>query len=221
MSAKSQFNYQSLIPEGTRVTQIQKGARAQRKSFSKTHESLPLGDLIEIQTKSYRWFFEQGLKELFEELGTIGDFTGKTLDLTFGDHYLGKPKHTEESARERNTTYEAPLYVEVKLANKVTGKVKTQDVYLGDFPLMTPRGTFVINGVERVVVSQLIKSPGAFFSAEFQRGRNYFGAKIIPNRGAWLELDTDMAGVNGVKIDRKRRVPVTALMRVFGMTTDD
>ncbi|MDP2934104.1 MAG: DNA-directed RNA polymerase subunit beta, partial [bacterium] len=221
MSAKPQFNYQNLIPTARKITQIQNSARSERKSFTKTHEVLPLGDLIEIQTESYRWFFEHGLKELVEELGTVSDFTGKTLDLTFGEYYLDKPKHTEKSARERNTTYEAPLYVSVKLVNKVTGKTKIQAVYLGDFPLMTDRGTFVINGVERVVVSQLIKSPGVFFSSEHTRGRQYFGAKIIPNRGAWLELDTDLAGVIGVKIDRKRRVPITALLRVFGFESNE
>src|SRR3990172_4827013 len=221
MSAKQHNSFENLIPAASRITSIQKSERSKRKSFSKTHEILPLGDLIEIQTQSYRWFFEQGLKELFEELGTTQDFTGKTLELTFGDHYLDKPKHTEKTARERNTTYEAPLYVAVKLVNKVTGKTKTQDVYLGDFPLMTNRGTFVINGVERVVVSQLIKSPGVFFSAIYSRGRNYYGGKVIPNRGAWLEFDTDSNGVIGVKIDRKRRIPVTALLRVFGLSIDE
>ena len=139
----------------------------------------------------------------------------------FGDYFLDKPKYDEKTARERNTTFEAPLYCSVRLLNKVTGKTKTQDVYLGDFPLMTPRGTFVINGVERVVVSQLIKSPGVFFTAEAARGRNQYGAKVIPNRGAWLELDTDAAGTIGVKIDRKRRIPITALLRVFGLSSDE
>src|SRR4029078_7822765 len=120
-----------------------------------------------------------------------------------------------------NATFEAPLYVAVKLVNKVTGKTKTQDVYLGDFPLLTPRGTFVINGVERGVVSQLVKSPGVLFTGETVRGRNWYGAKIIPNRGAWLELETDLNGVMGVKIDRKRRIPITALLRVFKYTSDE
>ena len=221
MSTKSKASYKNLIPDGSGVLKIQKSASAKRKFFSKTRESLPLGNLIEIQTMSYRWFFEKGLKELFVELGTISDFTGKTLDISFGEYYLDEPKHDEKTAKERNTTYEAPLYAEVKLVNKVTGKTKTQDVYLGDFPLMTNRGTFVINGVERVVVSQLIKSPGVFFSADRSRGRNLYGAKIIPNRGAWLELDTDANGVIGVKIDRKRRVPITALLRVFGLENNE
>ncbi|OGE80654.1 MAG: DNA-directed RNA polymerase subunit beta [Candidatus Doudnabacteria bacterium RIFCSPHIGHO2_01_FULL_43_23] len=221
MSTKSRTHYKNLIPAGSEVLKIQKSASAKRKFFSKTKESLSLGNLIEIQTQSYRWFFEKGLGELFGELGVTSDFTGKTLDLSFGEYYLDEPKHDEKTAKERNTTYEAPLYAEVSLVNKVTGKTKTQDVYLGDFPLMTNRGTFVINGVERVVVSQLIKSPGVFFSTDRSRGRNLYGAKLIPNRGAWLELDTDANGVIGVKIDRKRRVPVTALLRVFGLEDND
>jgi len=192
-----------------------------RKFFTKFSEAATLPNLIEVQLDSYKWFFERGLRELLEEINPIRDFTAKNLELSFGEYFLEKPKHDEFTSRERNTTFEAPLYVSAKLVNKVTGKTKTQDVYFGDFPLMTPRGTFVINGVERVVVSQLIKSPGVFFTAEFSRGRNFYGAKIVPNRGAWLEIDTDAAGVIGVKIDRKRRIPITALMRVFGMSSNE
>lgn len=200
---------------------IRKSVSAKRKRFNPTAEVMDLPNLIEIQTQSYAWFFEKGLKELFEEISPVKDFTGKNLELHFGQYFLDKPKFSELLAKERNTTYEAPLYVQVKLVNKAKNKTKTQDVYLGDFPLMTNRGTFVINGVERVVVSQLIKSPGSFFSAAYARGRNYYGAKIIPNRGAWLEFDTDLNGVIGVKIDRKRRIPVTALLRVFGLHSDE
>ncbi len=200
---------------------IRKSVTAKRNRFTATTEVVELPNLIEIQTQSYRWFFEKGLKELFEEVSPVKDFTGKNLELHFGQYFLDKPKFTELVAKERNTTYEAPLYVQVKLLNKAKNKTKTQDVYLGDFPLMTNRGTFVINGVERVVVSQLIKSPGVFFSAVYGRGRNYYGAKVIPNRGAWLELDTDLNGVIGVKIDRKRRIPITALLRVFGLSADE
>ena len=189
--------------------------------LSALHETGALPNLIEIQLNSYKWFLEKGLKELLAEVSPIRDFTGKNLELSFGDYFFEKGKYDEHAARERNTTFEAPLYVAAKLVNKATGKTKTQDVYFGDFPLMTPRGTFIINGVERVVVSQLIKSPGVFFTAENLRGRNHFGAKIIPNRGAWLELDTDAAGVIGVKIDRKRRIPITALMRVYGLPAND
>jgi DNA-directed RNA polymerase subunit beta len=192
-----------------------------RKFFTGKNETTLLPNLIEVQLNSYRWFVEHGIKELLAEINPIRDFTSKNLELFFGDNFFDKPKYDELTAREKNTTYEAPLYVSAKLINKVTGKTKTQDVYFGDFPLMTPRGTFIINGVERVVVCQLIKSPGVFFTAEFMRGKNYYGAKIIPNRGAWLELDTDAAGVIGVKIDRKRRIPITALLRVFGLSSND
>ncbi len=195
--------------------------RGDRKYFTGFSEVMEMPNLIESQLRSYKWFLDKGLKELFGEINSIKDFTGKNLELFFGDYYLDKPKYDEKTAKERNTTFEAPLYVSVKLVNKVTGKTKTQDVYLGDFPLMTPRGTFVINGVERVVVSQLVKSPGVFFTGEAARGRNWYGAKIIPNRGAWLEIDTDNNGVMSVKIDRKRRIPVTALLRVFGYTSDE
>lgn len=192
-----------------------------RKFFSKQHEVSLLPNLIEVQLNSYRWFLEKGLKELLGEINPIRDFTGKNLELFFGDYFFDKAKYDEFTSRERNTTFEAPLYVSAKLVNKVSGKTKTQDVYFGDFPLMTPRGTFIINGVERVVVNQLIKSPGVFFTSENIRGKTLYGAKIIPNRGAWLELDTDAAGVIGVKIDRKRRIPITALLRVFGLHTNE
>ncbi len=192
-----------------------------RKFFTDSHETKLLPNLIEVQLNSYHWFVEKGLKELLSEVNPIRDFTGKNLELFFGDHFFDKAKYDEFTSRERNTTFEAPLYVSAKLVNKATGKTKTQDVYFGDFPLMTPRGTFIINGVERVVVNQLIKSPGVFFTAENIRNKNFYGAKIIPNRGAWLELDTDAAGVIGVKIDRKRRIPITALLRVFGLSKNE
>jgi DNA-directed RNA polymerase subunit beta len=192
-----------------------------RKFFSRLHEASLLPNLIEVQLNSYKWFLEKGLKELLGEVNPIRDFTGKNLELFFGDYFFDKAKYDEFQSREKNTTFEAPLYVSAKLVNKVTGKTKTQDVYFGDFPLMTPRGTFIINGVERVVVNQLIKSPGVFFTAEFLRGKNLYGAKIIPNRGAWLELETDPDGVISVKIDRKRRIPITALLRVFGMSSNE
>ncbi len=192
-----------------------------RNFFGRKHETANLPNLIEVQLNSYKWFFDRGLKELLGEVSPIRDFTGKNLELSFNDYYLDKPKYDEVTARERNTTYEAPLYVTAKLVNKLTGKTKSQDVYFGDFPIMTPRGTFVINGVERVVVSQIIKSSGAFFSSEIVKGKTVYGAKLIPNRGAWLEIDTDASGVLGVKIDRKRRIPLTALLRVFGLSTND
>jgi DNA-directed RNA polymerase subunit beta len=195
--------------------------KTKRKFFSVLPEVTDMPNLIEVQLNSFKWFFDKGLKELFEEINPIKDFTGKNLEVQFGEYFLDKPKYDEKTARERNTTFEAALYCSVKLINKVSGKTKTQDVYLGDFPLMTPRATFIINGVERVVVSQLIKSPGVFFTAEPARGKNFYGAKVIPNRGAWLELDTDLNGTIGVKIDRKRRIPITALLRVFGFSSNE
>ena len=200
---------------------LDKVDKTKRKFFSVLPEVTEMPNLIEVQLNSFKWFFEKGLKELFEEINPIKDFTGKNLEVQFGEYFLDKSKYDEKTARERNTTFEAPLYCSVKLINKVTGKTKTQDVYLGDFPLMTPRATFIINGVERVVVSQLIKSPGVFFTAEPARGKNFYGAKVIPNRGAWLELDTDLNGTIGVKIDRKRRIPITALLRVFGFSSNE
>ncbi|MDZ4225294.1 MAG: DNA-directed RNA polymerase subunit beta, partial [Candidatus Andersenbacteria bacterium] len=177
-------------------------------------------DLLQMQIDSYRWFFDSGLSELFNEISPIEDYGGN-LELHFLDHYLDAPKHTEETAKERNATYEAPLRSAVRLVNKKTGEVKEQEVYLGEFPIMTPRGTFVVNGVERVVVAQLIRSPGVFFTSNFTKGRNWYGAKVIPNRGAWLELETAADGAIYVKIDRKRKVAITALLRAFGVATDE
>ncbi|MFH1366806.1 MAG: DNA-directed RNA polymerase subunit beta [Patescibacteria group bacterium] len=192
-----------------------------RKFFTKLHEAIPLPDLIEAQKRSYDWFFREGLKELFEEISPIKDFIGRDLELYFSDYYLDEPKFDEIQAKEKNITYEAPLRVQTRLHNKKTGEIKEQEIFLGDFPLMTDRGTFVVNAIERVIVSQLIRSAGVFFTSEFIRGRRYYGAKIIPNRGAWLELETDINNVISVKIDRKRKVPITALLRAFGMANNE
>ena len=193
---------------------------AERKYFTTLHEATSLPNLIEIQQRSYDWFFRDGLKELFAEISPVRDFIGRDLELSFLDYYLDEPKFDEVTAKTKNVTYEAALRVQVRLVNKKTGEIKEQEIYLGDFPLMTDRGTFIVNGIERVVVSQLIRSAGVFFTAESIRGRRYYGAKIIPNRGAWLELETDVNGVITVKIDRKRKVPITALLRAFGTPTD-
>ncbi len=193
----------------------------ERVTFSHLPPQLKdVSDLLEIQLDSNAWFFEKGLSELFEEISPITDYAGN-LELHFVDHYLDAPKHTEETARERNATYEAPLRCAVRLINKKTGETKEQEIYLGEFPVMTPRGTFIINGVERVVVSQLIRSPGVFFSSSFNKGREWYGAKVIPNRGAWLEIETAADGAIYVKIDRKRKVAVTALMRAMGVESDE
>ena len=185
-----------------------------------TDQAELLPNLIEVQKISYSWFLEEGLKELFDEISPIRDFTGRSIELYFGDYYLDEPKFDETTSKEKNVTYEAPLRVKVRLINEKSGDVKEQEIYLGDFPLMTNRGTFIINGIERVVVSQLIRSSGVFFTSEVFRGRNYYGAKVIPNRGAWLEFETDTNNVIWVKIDRKRKIAVTSLLRAFGYEAD-
>jgi DNA-directed RNA polymerase subunit beta len=192
-----------------------------RKSFVDSRDAMELPHLIEVQLRSYKWFIEDGIRELFDEINPIQDFIGRDLKLTFDDYYIDDPKFDENTSRSKNITFEAPLRVKTKLINGRTKETKEQEIYLGDLPLMTPRGTFVINGVERVVVSQLVRSSGAFFTADVYRGRRYYGAKIIPNRGAWLEFETDPKNVIWVKIDRKRKVPVTALLRAFGVSTDE
>mgnify|MGYP001569278757 CR=1 FL=1 len=203
------------------MPQFVKQASTGRQFFTKAHEAIELPDLIEVQKRSYRWFLEEGLKELFEEISPIEDFTGRDLELYFLDYYLDEPRFDEVTAKNKNVTYEAPLRVNTKLVNKRTNEVKEQEVFLGDFPLMTNRGTFIVNGIERVVVSQLIRSAGVFFTSEFLRGRWYYGAKIIPNRGAWLEIETSADNVIYVKVDRKRKVAVTSLLRAFGYGTDE
>ena len=191
-----------------------------KRKFFKTMSMVSLPNLIESQTDSYDWFLEKGLKELLQEVNPIADFTEKDLELSFGEYYLDEPKYDEVVAKGKNISYEAPLRCKVQLTIKKTGEVKEQEVYLGDFPLMTERGTFIINGVERVVVSQIIRSPGVFFTMNYVKGKKLFGAKIIPNRGAWLELETDFDGAIFVKIDRKRKIAITSLLRAFGYATD-
>lgn len=191
-----------------------------KRKFFKTMSMVSLPNLIELQLNSYDWFLEKGLKELLEEINPIRDFTEKDLELYFKDYYLDEPKYDEVTARNKNISYEAPLRCKVQLIIKKTGEIKEQEIYLGDFPLMTDRGTFIINGVERVVVSQIIRSPGVFFTMNYVKGRRLFGAKIIPNRGAWLEIETDFDGAIFVKIDRKRKITITSLLRAFGYSTD-
>ncbi|PKM87262.1 DNA-directed RNA polymerase subunit beta, partial [Candidatus Falkowbacteria bacterium HGW-Falkowbacteria-2] len=194
---------------------------AERKFFTDFKEVMPLPDLIEIQKDSYRWFLEEGLAELFDEINPVTDFIGRDLELYFEEYYLDEPKFSEIESREKNITYEAPLRVKTRLVNKKTDSVSNQEVYLGDFPIMTDKGTFIINGIERVIVSQLIRSAGVMFTAEFIKGKKCYGAKIIPNRGAWLEIETDSNKVIWVRIDRKRKVAVTSLLRAFGYETDE
>ncbi len=174
-------------------------------------------NLVAMQLDSYDWFMKKGLKELFDEASPIANFSGagKDLELHFHNYYFDEPKFDEVKAKENGLSYEAPLRIRVELVNKKTKKSKEQEIYLGEFPIMTDRGTFIVNGVERVVVSQLMRSSGVFFTAATYRSRQLFGAKVIPNRGAWLEFETDSDGVISVKIDRKRKAPVTALLRIF------
>ncbi len=192
---------------------------SKRKFFRKI-SMVSLPNLIESQLSSYDWFLEKGLREILNEVSPISDFTEKDLELSFKEYYLDEPKYDEVTAKNKNISYEAPLRCKVQLTIKKTGEIKEQEIYLGDFPLMTDRGTFIINGVERVVVSQIIRSPGVFFTMNYFKGKKLFGAKIIPNRGAWLELETDFDGAIFVKIDRKRKVAITSLLRAFGYSSD-
>lgn len=196
-----------------------------RKIFSKFGASYfepEAPNLVQVQLDSYNWFLNLGLKELLKEVSPVEDWTGKETELHFVDFKLDEPKYSERVSIEKNITHEAPLKVRVKLINKKTGQEKEQELFLADFPLMTPRGTFIINGIERVVISQLIRSPGAFFSlSRSSRYKRFFGAKLIPARGAWLEFETEYNGVISVRIDRKRKVAATALLRAFGVKSDD
>jgi len=194
----------------------QQTTRGARVFFTGTDSAIAMPNLIAHQEDSWRWFVEDGLSEIFSEINPIDDYTGQKLALRFGRYHFDEPKTTDQFAKENNLTFEAPLHATVELTNKVTGEVKEQEIYLGDYPWMTERGTFIINGTERVVVSQLIRSAGVFFTADTVAGRNYYGAKMIPGRGAWLEFETATNGTIYVKIDRRRKLPVTTLLRALG-----
>ncbi|WP_033542807.1 DNA-directed RNA polymerase subunit beta [Planococcus sp. CAU13] len=199
---------------------VQYGQHRQRRSFSRISEVLDLPNLIEIQSSSYEWFLEEGLREMFRDISPIEDFTGN-LSLEFVDYSLAEPKYPVDESKERDVTYAAPLRVKVRLHNKETDEVKEQDVFMGDFPLMTETGTFVINGAERVIVSQLVRSPSVYFHDKTDKnGKKGFGATVIPNRGAWLEYETDAKDVVYVRIDRTRKLPVTVLLRALGFGSD-
>ncbi len=196
-----------------------RGHANQRYSFAKLVDVLDLPNLIEIQRSSYQWFLEKGLRETFDEISPIQDFTGNLI-LEFVTYSLGEPKYSVEECKERDVTYAAPLKAKVRLHNKETGEVKEQEVFMGDFPLMTDKGTFIINGAERVVVSQLVRSPGVYFSKNDGPGRVLFSTTIMPNRGAWLEFELDNNDVISVRVDRTRKIPVTALVRALGYGSD-
>src|SRR3982750_399929 len=194
-------------------------ALAQKRTYyTKEDDVIDRPNLVSHQNESFQWFIEEGLGELLAEISPIDDYTGTKLSIRFIDYHFEDTKLKEAEARENNVSFEAPLMATVELTNKVTGEVKEQEIYLGDYPWMTTRGTFVINGAERVVVSQLIRSSGVFFTADPHGTTSLYGAKVIPVRGAWLEFETAANGALYVKIDRKRKIPVTTLFRALGMT---
>src|SRR5512146_188328 len=200
---------------------------AARKSYARIKDVYELPRLIEVQLDSFRWFQAEGLQELLEEISPIVSFN-KNLELHFSSEpqkgfWFGEPKYSEAECRDRDMTFAAPLWVRVKLVNRETGEIPEQNVFLGDFPLMTENGTFIINGAERVVVSQLIRSPGVYFTVEEDRvtDRRLCYAKLIPNRGAWLEFETSKRDIVSVKVDRKRKLPVTVLLRAIGFGSDE
>jgi len=197
------------------------GDHRQRRSFSRIRNTYELKDLLEIQKKSYQWFVDTGIKEVFEDLFPVENFSG-TLSLEFGDYHFDEPRYSIKQSKDRETTFAAPLKVEVRLFNHETGEVKEQEIFLGDMPIMTDSGTFVINGAERVIVSQLVRSPSVYFNKEIDKnGRPSITSQIIPTRGTWLEFETDARDVLYVRIDRTRKVPITTLLRAFGLSSDD
>lgn len=200
---------------------VKYGKHRTRRSYARIKEVLDLPNLIEIQSDSYNWFLDEGLREMFEDIMPIEDFAGN-LSLEFVDYQLLEPKYTVEEARQHDANYSAPLHVTLNLINHETGEIKAQDVFFGDFPLMTEQGTFIINGAERVIVSQLVRSPGVYYNSELDKnGRENYGTTVIPNRGAWLEYETDAKNIAYVRIDRTRKIPLTELIRALGYSSDD
>ncbi|WP_341844099.1 DNA-directed RNA polymerase subunit beta [Latilactobacillus sakei] len=196
------------------------GKHRTRRSYARIKEVLELPNLIEIQSNSYQWFLDEGLREMFDDIMPIDDFAGN-LSLEFVDYQLLEPKYTVEEARQHDANYSAPLHVTLKLTNHETGEIKSQDVFFGDFPLMTDQGTFIINGAERVIVSQLVRSPGVYFNSAIDKNsRTTYGTTVIPNRGAWLEFETDAKDIAYVRIDRTRKIPMSVLVRALGYGSD-
>ena len=190
----------------------------ERTSFAKIPAVMDVPNLIAIQTESFDWFKNEGLGATLADISPI-ESTTKDMCVEFGDHYFGEPKYTVEECRRRDCSYQAPLYAQIRFINRLTGEIKEQEVFMGDFPMMTPQGTFIINGTERVIVSQLVRSPGVYFSAEHDRPSNklVYNAKVIPSRGSWLEFETDKRDVLSVRIDRKRKQPATLMLRALGL----
>ena len=199
---------------------VKYGNFRERRNFSRIKNSYELKDLLEVQKKSYNWFIEEGIKEVFQDLFPVENFSG-TLALEFGDYHFEEPKYSIKESKDRETTYAAPLKVEVRLFNRETGEVKEQEIFMGDMPIMTESATFIINGAERVVVSQLVRSPSVYYNNEIDKnGRKLITSQIIPNRGTWLEYETDARDVLYVRIDRTRKVTLTTLLRAFGLSSD-
>ena len=199
-----------------------KHEKCSRKTFAKIGDSIEMPNLIKVQKDSYDWFIEEGLGEVLKDISPIIDYSGN-LVLEFFDYYMeDKTKYTVEEAKERDATYSTRLHVKVRLINRETGEIKEQEIYLGDFPLMTDSGTFIINGAERVVVSQLVRSPGCYYAKEFDKtGKQIYTATVMPLRGAWLEYETDSNDIFYVRVDRTRKIPVTTLLRAIGLTTNE
>ncbi|HBP97759.1 DNA-directed RNA polymerase subunit beta [Leuconostoc lactis] len=199
---------------------VKYGKHRTRRSYASIKEVLDVPNLIEIQTASYQWFLDEGIKEMFGDIMPIDDFQGN-LSLEYVDYKLMEPKYNIDEAREHDANYSAPLHVTLRLTNHETGEIKSQDVFFGDFPLMTEQGTFIINGAERVIVSQLVRSPGIYYNQENDKnGRPRYGTTVIPNRGAWLEYETDAKGIANVRIDRTRKLLMTELVRALGFGSD-
>src|SRR3979411_1217487 len=201
-------------------------ARSSRANYGQIADKLEVGNLIQTQLDSFEWFKKDGTRELIDEINPITDYTGKNYELRFLDYEFGDPKFDEEECRQRDMTFSVPLRINTRLHIKTgesAGEIKEAEVFMGDFPTMTREGTFIVNGTERVVVSQLVRSPGVYFTASDDRvtGRQLFAAKLIPNRGAWLEIETSSKDIVTVKIDRKRKVPVTTLVRALGYASND
>ena len=199
-----------------------KFGKTMRKSYAKYEEILEIPNMLKIQKDSYQWFLETGLREVFKDVGTITDFSGK-LELSFLDFSMDeKPKYTIEECKERDATYAKPIKVRVRLRNTETDEIKEQEIFMGDFPIMTNGGTFVINGAERVIVSQIVRSPGMYYTHDVDKADQHtYTATVIPYRGAWLEYETDLSDIFWVRIDKNRKLPITCLIRALGVDTDE
>ena len=203
-----------------RGNEVHYGKKRVRRSFSRIREVMEIPNLVDIQSNSYQWFLDEGLKELLEDISPVEDFSGK-LSLDFLDYSFEDPKYTVDEAREHDATYAIPVFVKLRLINNETSEIKEQEVFFGDLPLMTEQGTFIVNGSERVVVSQLVRSPGVYYSPKVEKnGREGFSSVMIPNRGAWLEFETDTRGLLNVRIDRTRKLPLTTFVRALGFGSD-